>query len=100
LSRVVLDASALLAFLLAETGADVVARDLRYARLSAVNYAETLARLGQLGKRLDEAATDIARLQLDIVPFDDAQAVVSASLRAATRELGCRWGTAAAWRWD
>ncbi len=88
MTGVVLDASALLAFLLAEPGADVVARHLRNASLSAVNYCETLARVADRGRPLETAAADIARLRLAVVPFDPAQAVRAASLRPATRPLG------------
>jgi len=42
MSSVVLDASALLAFVRSESGADVVAKHLNNALLSAVNYSEVL----------------------------------------------------------
>jgi PIN domain nuclease of toxin-antitoxin system len=85
---VVLDASALLTFLLAEPGGEAVAGRLRNSALSAVNYAETLARSAERGKPLAEAVAAISRLQLRVVPFDAGQAEVAASLRAATRPLG------------
>ena len=88
MTAVILDASALLTFLLVEPGADLVAGRLRHASLSAVNYAETLTRFLDRGKPLGDTAADIARLQLTVVPFDAEQAAVAASLRAATRPLG------------
>ncbi len=85
---VVLDASALLAMLLAEVGADVVKARLPGAVISGVNYAEVLTRAIDLGKRQDDTIHQIGRLRLDHWPFDAEQAVIAASLREATRSLG------------
>lgn len=92
MTGVIVDASALLTFLLAEEGSDAVAGRLRHAAMSAVNYTETLTRSLDRGKQLGAAAADIARLQLSVVPFDAEQATVAASLRAATRHLGLSLG--------
>jgi PIN domain nuclease of toxin-antitoxin system len=87
-TEVVLDASALLAFLLAEPGSEAVAGRLRQAALSAVNYAEALARSVDRGKSLAAATADIARLRLLVIPFDGELAAIAASLRPATRPVG------------
>ena len=85
MTGVVLDASALLAFLLAEPGADVVTPLLRRASLSAVNYAEVLAKVVDRGRPPESAVADIDRLQLAVIAFDASQA---AALRTGTRSRG------------
>ncbi len=84
----VLDASAVLAVLLGEPGADHVAPRLAGACVSAVNYAEVLGRAARLCGSLEEAKRRVDRHVFDVVPFDAVQAAVSASLLPATRPLG------------
>lgn len=89
----VLDASALLAFYLDEPGCERVERPLEGgALISAVNWAEVLARLVDRGAPSETVASralpagDWAPLAL--VPFDDRQARETARLRVPTRSLG------------
>ena len=89
----VLDASALLAFINDEPGVDRVGEAIaRGALVSAVNWAEVLAKLVVVGGEPNEVAAialpagDGGRLQL--VPFDDEQARESARLIRKTRSLG------------
>jgi PIN domain nuclease of toxin-antitoxin system len=89
---VVLDASALLAFLLDESGADAVAALLPHATLSAVNYCETLTKSIDRGKSLAESVGLLTRLRLSVVPFDAELAAVTASLRPMTKPLGLSLG--------
>ena len=89
---VVLDTSALLAFLLAEPGGEAVGPRLRRASLSAVNYAEAVSKVVDRGRRPEAAAADIDRLRLTVVPFDAVQAVAAAALRQATRPHGLSLG--------
>jgi PIN domain nuclease of toxin-antitoxin system len=90
----VFDASAVLAVLFNEPGADQAVRWLEDddAVISSVNQAEVLAKL--LDKGLSEAdVTAIAQqLPLQVVPFSAAQARTAASLRPATRALGLSLG--------
>jgi len=88
----VLDASALIAFLRNEPGADKVRAVLPSACISAVNLAETYGKLVQCGKRLDDTIRLIARLRLRVVPFDADQATLSASLWVPTRYAGLSLG--------
>jgi len=88
MTSVVLDASALLALLLNEAGAETVKARLPGAFISGVNYAEVLTRSIDLGKRQEETIHQIGRLRLDHWPFDAEQAVIAASLREATRPRG------------
>jgi ribonuclease VapC len=91
-SSLVLDASAVLAVILAEAGADVVISRLPGAYLSCVNLAEIATRALDLGKPLEETAREIGRLPLHIAAYDAEQAYCSASLRSAARPLGLSLG--------
>ena len=88
MTEAVLDASALLAFLRNEPGADKVRAVLPFSSISAVNLAETLGKLVERGKALDDMAFQIGRLRLDVVPFDAAQARLAATLWGPARALG------------
>ncbi len=94
----VLDASALLAYLQDEAGAEVVeAALLARPIINAVNYAEVLTRLGDTGE--EPAAAD-RRLRdqgiigdlLVVIPLDEADGVAIARLRARTRAHGLSLG--------
>ena len=92
-AAVVLDASALLALLREDEGAERVARELpRGAAISALNWAEVLARLIDLGGDPAEIAARTlpaaAATAVEVVPFDEAGARETARLRAKTRHLG------------
>ena len=80
MTRVVLDASALLALLLGEPGAEVVRDKLSAAVISAVNYYEVIVRTAALCGSFDEAKRRIDRQGVEVVPLDDVQAAVIASL--------------------
>jgi ribonuclease VapC len=91
-SRVVLDASALLAVLLQERGGDKVARYLTSAMISAVNLSEVVATAVERGLMLESVMPGLTRLSLEVIPFDAEQAYLAASLRPATRKLGLSLG--------
>ncbi|MCJ2013534.1 type II toxin-antitoxin system VapC family toxin [Methylobacterium sp. J-076] len=88
----VLDASALLAAIFDEAGADRVAEHLPGATLSAVNLAEVLAKLCDLGMPDGTIAAIIEGLQLTILPCDAAHARETARLRRLTRSAGLSLG--------
>jgi ribonuclease VapC len=88
----VLDASALIAFLRNEPGADKVAAVLTGSCVSAVNLAETLSKMVEYGKPLDDVAYQIERLRVPVIPFDVGQAKIVASLWKATRVMGLSLG--------
>jgi ribonuclease VapC len=87
-TNVVLDASAVLALVFAEAGADAVAARLPNCLISAANYAEVLTRSVDRGQVLGDTISQVGRLKLTIWPFDAGQAATAASLRSATRRLG------------
>lgn len=92
MAEVVLDASALLAFLQDEPGADKVGAFLTRSCISSVNLAETLSKLVHYGKPLDGASYQLDRLRIPVIPFDADQAKIVASLWNATRAAGLSLG--------
>jgi ribonuclease VapC len=89
---VVLDASAILALLNDERGAETVFTLLDSAVASAVNVSEVVAKLAASGG--DEAVIReaIARLQLPVIPFDEEHAYAAGLLRPLTRPAGLSFG--------
>lgn len=80
MTSVVLDASALMAFLHSEPGGEMVWQALSDALISAVNYSEVLKKAIERGKDAEGVASAIRRLSLPIVPFDEAHAAAAAAL--------------------
>ncbi len=91
-SPVVLDASAVLALLFEEPGAEVVRAHLRTGVIGAANLAEVLAKLSDHGLPAPEAARAVTILGLEVAPMTEAQAQRSAELRPATRTAGLSLG--------
>jgi ribonuclease VapC len=87
-TSVVLDASALMAFLHSEPGGDIVWQALSDALISAVNYSEVLKKAIERGKEAEQVASSIRRLSLVIVPFDEQLATASAALYPLTKPYG------------
>ena len=91
--RIVLDASAVLAVILEEPGAEVVVEVLRSgAAMSTVNVAEVAARLHQDGWSDAEVALVFESLGIEVLPFGPEAALLSGRLRMATREFGLGLG--------
>ena len=84
---VVLDASAVLAVLQDEPGADEVWAHLPGAGLSAVNAAEVVAKLVDGGAAPEEAGELLERLGAEVLPFKVADIAPSACMRRASRGL-------------
>ena len=89
---VVLDASAVLALLFEETGAETVRAQLRTGVIGAANLAEVLAKLSDHGLPTLEAIRAVAILGLEVAPMTEAQAQRSAELRPLTRKAGLSLG--------
>jgi PIN domain nuclease of toxin-antitoxin system len=94
MNKFVLDASALLAFLNAESGAERVSEILlgEQCVLLSVNLTETLTRLADWNVPLADANVRLEALKLPVLPFDQALAQAAAALRAPTRALGLSLG--------
>jgi ribonuclease VapC len=92
MSEFVLDASALLALLNAEKGAEIIQGLLPNAVISAVNLAEVVARLAFLGMPESEIRNILTLLGLEIVPVDTEQAFQAGFLFPLTRSHGLSLG--------
>lgn len=90
---IVLDASAIIALLHDEPGADIVEKELGAgeACCSAVNLAEVLTVLADEGRSPEEVAATIDLL-ITIYPFDEAHALEASRLRARTKRVGLSLG--------
>lgn len=88
MSRVVLDASAILALLRGEPGAEKVQEAISDSLLSTVNLCEVLYICVQKGITLEEARYRLQILPTKLVTFDEQQATIAASLQAATLKQG------------
>ena len=98
MSKLVLDASALLAYLGDETGAEVVADAIAGgATISTVNLAEALSTLASRGVSPEKVSVDLVDSGLlggaiTVEPFTAADAVETARLRPLTRSAGLSLG--------
>ena len=92
MTTAVLDASAVLALLFSEPGADVVRPRMRGGLISTVNLAEVLAKLVDKGVPAEDAARAVDMLGMEPVPLSVEQAQLSAALRSATRAAGLSLG--------
>lgn len=93
MSRVVLDASAILALLNNEPGTDKLTPELlSNATCSTVNLAEVLTKLVGAGGAPDEAWEDALSPIREAAPFTDEQAKIAGSLVSQTRTLGLSLG--------
>ncbi len=92
MSKIVLDASALLALINAEPGTDVVSGWLPGASISAVNVSEVVAKLCEAGMPEKTVRQMLEPLGLEIIPFDEEQAYQAGFLRTITRHAGFSLG--------
>lgn len=89
---VVLDASAILALLNAEPGAEQVEAALPHAVVCSVNRTEVLTRLLDWQLSMEDARSALQILELPCHHFDEALADATAALRPATRKAGLSLG--------
>ena len=88
----VLDASAVLAWLQGESGADVVAAHLDDAVIGAVNFAEVHQKLAQHGVDADRTTRLLRTAGVRVEPFDADDAIAASRLWSATRSAGLSLG--------
>ena len=88
----VVDASALLAFLLGESGADVVEAAIEESAVSTVNWSEVCQRAS--ARRVDTAGlrADVEALGISLEPFTADDAERAADLWDSTRAAGLSLG--------
>ena len=98
MSKVVLDSSALLAFLLDEPGAKVVELALQEgAFMSTINLAEVLSKAADVGENPEEYHSRLKREgilggSIELISFAESDAVLLAKLRTETKSLGLSLG--------
>lgn len=92
MSRVVLDASALLAVLGREPGTEVGADRLKNSLISTVNLAEVFSKTQEKGIENQMIEWAVSGLQIETVPFDEELARITGGLREATRDQGLSLG--------
>lgn len=83
-----MNSSAILALIYDEPSAAMVRPRLQTGVMSAVNYAEVIARLIERTLPLSEAIQLVAFLVLTVMDFTEARAARSATLRPLTRSAG------------
>jgi len=92
MNKVLLDSSALLVLIHREHGIEVVESFIGHAAMSAVNYAEVISKLVEIGVPAKEAALLVLDLLQEIIPFDQESAMIAGRLRFETRALGLSLG--------
>lgn len=92
MSKYVLDASALLALLNNEPGAQRVKDILPESVVCTVNVCETVGKLVSVGMSIDDARTSVALLLPQVIPFDTELAFKTGALITDTKKLGLSLG--------
>jgi ribonuclease VapC len=93
MNRIVLDASAILAVISGEPGAEKLTPDLlARAAGSAVNLAEVQTKLVSRGWTSAQAWEDATSPVREVLPFDEEQARIAGDLVTQTRHLGLSLG--------
>ena len=93
MNRIVLDASAILAVINNEPGAEKLTPDmLARAVVSSVNLAEVQTKLVSRGWTSEQAWEDATSPVREVVPFDEEQARMVGDLVIQTRHLGLSLG--------
>ena len=90
--KAVLDASAILAALFREPGADIVEAHYEAGIVSSVNLSEVAAKLSDRNMPGIEARMLLSGLGLAVRPFDESLAYMAGALRDATRPFGLSLG--------
>ena len=92
MSGVVLDSSALLAFIQGEPGGEIVAAVVGDALMSSVNHAEVVTKLMERTGSLEVARVALGMANVDVVDFDGSQAEQTGLLVKQTRSRGLSLG--------
>lgn len=85
---IVLDASALLAFMFRESGHEQVATVIDDSCISAVNLSEVIGRFVRDGHDALTVLRRISGTAIEVVPFGDSDAAIAAALVPKTRSHG------------
>lgn len=85
---IVLDASAVIAFLAKEPGTEIVERNLPFSVISTVNHMEIYSYFIRNGYTFNEAKQLIEPLNVEVVDYDVEQSQIAAQLLPKTKALG------------
>jgi ribonuclease VapC len=91
-SRIILDASALLALTRREQGADKVAEILAESVMSTVTLSEAVGYYARSGASVGEIRAVFDVLRIERVPFDEELAYIAGLLLPKTRPAGLSFG--------
>jgi len=92
MAKIVLDASALLAFVNREPGEEKVTAVLGEAMISAVNLCEVVTKLALRNSSPHRVLTELTEFELEVVGFDRALAEAAGLLAVRTRGQGLSLG--------
>jgi ribonuclease VapC len=87
-AKVVLDASAVIAVLNVEPGAEIVLGAIAGALISVVNYSEVLKKALERCQKTGAIGELLHSYSAEIVPFDEIMAAASAELFPETKQYG------------
>ncbi|NNM59012.1 MAG: type II toxin-antitoxin system VapC family toxin [Legionellales bacterium] len=92
MTKVVLDASALLALINQEEGWEIVEKYLPGSIMSSINLAEVVTVLMRLGIPLNKIKSLLSGIMKEIIPFDESQAYIAAEWYTKSKSLGLSLG--------
>jgi len=92
MAKIVLDASALLAFINREPGAERVTAVLGEAAISTVNFSEVVTKLALKNRSPQRVLDELTEFELEVVDFNRALAEDAGLLATATRGQGLSLG--------
>jgi len=91
-NKVLFDASALLAMIQEENGAEILEEVVSIAAMSSVNLSEVVSVLARSGMPKDAISKTISSSITEIIPFAEAEAELAGHLINDTKKLGLSLG--------
>lgn len=92
MKKIILDASALIALIYQEKGAELVANILEHAEISAVNLSEVIAYMIKNDIPAEQIITLFEDLSIPVIPFDEEQSFIAGKLIKTTTTKGLSFG--------
>lgn len=88
----IIDASAILAFLFREPGAELVGPHIAGASISSVNWSEVLGRFARMGLPIETVDQQLQNAGCRLIEFSRRHALLAAELIPVTAHLGLSLG--------
>ncbi|MCC5636877.1 type II toxin-antitoxin system VapC family toxin [Nostoc sp. CHAB 5844] len=92
MSEVVVDASAVLALLNQESGSEGILQYIGNAAISTVNLSEVIAKLAEASIPEEDIRQILWNLNLEVIAFNEEQALTAGIMRPATKSIGLSFG--------